>query len=275
MANRELRQIGIDKILESGRPLLIARAALDEVYEQEGSVAFELAKNDCIPEEVFQPLKFDSAETYARDILGRKFGTDDWVDWFNLKATLDLRELQTYFGAAFKRRISYANYRASMLRGGQIALGNLLMQAFDEYERTDRSRIAKKSQLRGMIGEFAVLSLLNDPADAESGARKSVTYDDYWSPHKIRYRRISRGDSFESKVQIATIMPVNAEEKLLSSRINTVVADDFLSLGKDWRFGVKLILLKHFGRISPEEEASLTAITSNLRDYIEQGVPIR
>lgn len=271
MQERKLRDVGMKQILESGRPLLIARAALDTVYEQEGSTAFLLAKKEKPASQVFLPIEYDSTESYAQDILKRKFNEEDWVDWFNLKATLELRELQTYFGAAFKNRISYEVDRRSILRNSQIALGNLLLSAFDEYERTASNRIAKRTQLRGIVNEFAVLSIINDPADADSGARKTVTFDDYWSPHKLRYRRILPGDSFEAKVQVATVAPVNIKERLEYYRLNTVVADEFLARGTDWRYGAKLVLLKHFGRISPEENANLSAITTDLVEYIEQG----
>jgi hypothetical protein len=159
-------------ILDSGRPLLLARVAVDSIYERRRLVVEPLIAEEGIDMlwlmEV--PIEDDSLEL-ARSILGSEAPeASAWASWFQLKSTLDVAGPQRVFtNAAFADpagEVVRQRLQADAFRG----YGELMMDALDVLG--PRSRVGGNA-VRHAISQLTALALLNHPELTDTMAQIS------------------------------------------------------------------------------------------------------
>jgi hypothetical protein len=265
------------KIARIGAPLEIARAALDTVYFEDKLTVEQSLRQGVSLDSLVDFVRPEPLEDAARVLLKSPPKDAHILSWFHLRATLDLRQLNTFFAPMFTRRVEHGAIRRELLATSYVKLGGLLMDALDEYETTKPQDVIKRRNLKGAISEFSVLACLNNPNIPDAGAKMASAIGDGFMKHDARFRYFPPYDRSKNiNLQIKTSgyfsskpAPVRTGEGVL------VVAKNFFATPEDDLYGAKLIANSVATPMSRLDDIALRGIHTELQDYIINQQTIR
>jgi hypothetical protein len=146
-------------ILDSGRPLLIARVAVDDSYEQQRQEVEAQFATGADLQHLMQQPHHEETTGIARQILGTEAPDDGaWSAWYQLKATVDVARPQRVFTAAAFSDLGAIDVRRQLRKVAFTGYASLLVDAFD---RLSPKHDTKRNSLRQAISQLTVLAALN------------------------------------------------------------------------------------------------------------------
>lgn len=149
------------KIVAEQRPLLLARAALDQAYDHtKHEMRTQFASGEPL-RELVNTLPDEPLEAQARTLLDLPLTERDTMsNWFSLQATMASRKNRIFATMAFKS-VEYADIRSNLADDSYVAFGGILRRALEMNEETHLDNDDKRLRLAGAINRLSVYAALN------------------------------------------------------------------------------------------------------------------
>jgi hypothetical protein len=256
------------RILAQGRPLLTARAELDQAcYKTRAEMRRRF--DDGVPlDELIETIPDEPLEPRARALVELQLTErDSWNDWFSLQATIANRKVRIFGAMAFKSP-DFEEARRLLADENYVAIGGILRTALLMDDATDPNDGKKKLPLIGAINELSVYAGLSF---FDSSAMMEVSSAIVQRTSKIdgRFHYYAEDVARHTNLYITTSQQSRTNHKT-SKKTVTVYVRDFFADHTDQHRMAHLIVRDVAGSANEAEYEEMEDRAWDMRRYITQ-----